>query len=74
MTLDPEPSTPVPPNTGQVIDRDDEMEAKLMEDYYDAKIDHNHSDFPMILETVKEERRDFRASVDLFITAELPYT
>ena len=53
MTLEPKPSTPVPPNTGQVIDRDDEMEAKLMEDYYDAKIDHNHPNSPMIQKTGK---------------------
>ena len=34
MTLDSEPSTPDPPNTGQVIDSNNEMEAteNLLED------------------------------------------
>ena len=36
MTLDSELSTPDPPNTGQIIDSDDETETteKPLEDYY----------------------------------------
>ena len=56
MTLDYELSNPYPPNfkytskTAPVIDSDDEMEAteKLLKDHYDANIDHNHPDLPMI--------------------------
>ena len=50
MTLDSEPSTLDPTNdtynskTAVVIDSDDEIKAteKILEDYYDAKIYHNH--------------------------------
>ena len=44
ITLDSETSTPDPPNPDQVIDSDDETKTteKLLEDYYKAKIDHNH--------------------------------
>ena len=50
ITLDSEPSTPDPTNPDQVIDSDDKMETteKLMEGYYEAKIDHNHPNFHMI--------------------------
>ena len=50
INLNSEPSTPDPPiardtsKTTPVIDSDDEIEAteKLLEYYYDAKIDHMH--------------------------------
>ena len=50
MTLNSEPSTSDPPNTDQVIDSDDETETieKLLDNYYEAKIDHNHPNFHMI--------------------------
>ena len=56
MTLDSEPSTPDPPNPGKLIDSDDKMDTtgKLMEDYKEAKVDHNHPNFHMIQEIVKE--------------------
>ena len=56
MTLDSEPSTPDPPNPGKLIDSDDKMDTtgKLLEDYKEAKIYHNHPNFHMIREIVKE--------------------
>ena len=55
MTLEYEPSTPDPTNTDQVIDNYDETETteKLQEDYYEAKIDHNHPNNHIIWELVK---------------------
>ena len=49
-TLEYEPSTLEPPNNDQVIDSDEETDTieKLLEDYYEAKIDHNHPNFHMI--------------------------
>ena len=71
-----EPSTPDPPNTGQLIDSNYEMETteKFMEDYYGANIDHNNPNFHMIQKTVEEERRTLRASIDLFKNSKLPYS
>ena len=45
MDLDSEPSTADPPNPDQEIDSDDEMETteKLLEEYYEAKIDGTSS-------------------------------
>ena len=56
INIDSKTSTPYPPNPGQVIDSDDETETaeKLPEDYYKAKIDHDHPNFHMIREIVKE--------------------
>ena len=62
MTLDSEPSTLDPPNytytckTDLIIYSDDEIKAaeKSLEDYYDAKIYHNHTDLTIIQESVKE--------------------
>ena len=56
MTLESESSTPEPSNatytskTTPVIDSDDKIEAtgKFLRDYYDANIDQNHTDLPMI--------------------------
>ena len=50
MTLDYKTLTPDLPNPDQVIDSDDEMDTteKLLEDYYKAKIDHNHPNFHVI--------------------------
>ena len=53
MTLDSEPSTPDQPKANNaskifsVIDSVEEIEAtqKLLEEYFDANIDHNHPDF-----------------------------
>ena len=45
-----------------------------MEDYYDTKIDHNHSDLRIIQETVKEEHIALRYCIDLFNKASMPYT
>ena len=55
MTLESKQSTPDPPNTGQLIDNDDETETteKLLEEYYEANIDHNHPNFHMIREIIK---------------------
>ena len=50
ITLDSEKSTADPNNTYQVIDRDDETDTteKPLEDYQEAKIDHNHPSFHII--------------------------
>ena len=55
MDLESKPSTPNPPNPNQVIDSDNETETteKLLEDYYEANIDHNHPNFHMIWERVR---------------------
>ena len=82
INLDSEPSTPYPPNatdtskTTPLIDSDDEIEAtdKLLEEYYDAKIDHKHPEFPMIQETVKEELKYLLLSIYLFIKSKPPYS
>ena len=69
-----EPSTLEPPNTGQVINSNDGTykTEKLLEDYYQGMINHNHTNFHMIRKIVKEERRDLRASIDLFNKSKLP--
>ena len=56
MTLEYKPSNPDPPNNGQVIVSDNETETtdKLLEDYYESNIGHNHPNFHMIWKTVKE--------------------
>ena len=76
MTLESKPSTTDPPNTAQVSDRNNETEKteKNMEDYYEAKIDHNHPNFNMIWKKVKKERRDLRARINLFNKYKLPYS
>ena len=76
ITLDSKPSTPDPPNLGQVIGRYDEMDktGKPLEDYYGANIDHNHPNFLMIREIVKEERKVLRASIYLLKKSKLPYS
>ena len=76
MTLDSESSTPDPPDTGQVIDSDDEMEreVKPLEEYYKANIKHNHPNFHMTQKAVKEELRSLRASINLFNKSNLPYS
>ena len=50
MTLDSKPSTPDPPNTDQVVYINDETETAEtpLEDYYEAKIEHNHPNLHMI--------------------------
>ena len=50
MTLDSGPSTPDPPNPDKLIGSDDEMETKetILEDYDEAKVDHNHPNLHMI--------------------------
>ena len=45
-----------------------------MEEYYDAKIDHKHPEFPMIQETVKEELKYLLLSIYLFIKSKPPYS
>ena len=42
------------------------IQQKNLEDYYKVNIDHNHHNFHMIQEIVKEERRDLHASIYLF--------
>ena len=76
MNLYSKPSNPDPPDTSQVTDSDEEMDSteKLLEEYYKAKIDHNHPNFHMIREIVKEERRALRASIYLFKKSKLPYS
>ena len=56
MNLDSKPSTADPPNTSQVIDRDNEMGTteKILEDHYETNIDHNHPNFHIIQEIVRE--------------------
>ena len=68
MILGYEPSTPDPPNPGQVIDSDYEKYTieTPMEDFFEAKIDHNHPNFHMIQEIVKEEHKYLHASIDSF--------
>ena len=39
---------------------------KLSEDYYKAKIDHNHLNFHILQEVVKQERTALRASINSF--------
>ena len=75
-TLDYKPSTPDTSNTDQVINSDDKTDitGKPMEDYYEAKIDHNHPNFHMIWEIVREERKYLRAIIDLFKKSKLPYS
>ena len=46
----------------------------ILEEYYKAKIDHNHSNFHMIWEIVKKQRKDLRAGIHLFNKAKLPYS
>ena len=78
MNMDFKPSTPDPPNitdtskTAPVINRNDRIEAAeiFFQDYYD----HNHPDFPMIRETVKEERISLRSSINLFNKYKLTYS
>ena len=76
MAFDSKPSNPDPPNIGQVISSDDNMETtgKLMEDYYKANIDHNHPNLHMIQEIVKDERRALHSSIKLFNRSKLPYS
>ena len=52
MTLESEPSNPEPPNTNQVTDSDDDRETteKLLEGYYEDKIDQNHPNLHVIWE------------------------
>ena len=75
MILGYEASTPDPPNPGQVIDSDNEMETaeKLLEDYYKSNIDLNHPNLQMIREIFKEEHKDLRASIYLFKKSNFPY-
>ena len=76
VTLESGTSTPDPPNHNKVIDSDDEKETteKLLEDYYKAKIDHNHPIFHMIWEIVKEERKALHASIHLFNKSMISYS
>ena len=76
MTPDSKPLKPYPPNTDQVIYSNDEMDTtkKLLKNYYNANIDHNHSNCHMIWKIVKEERRALRVSIDLFKKFKLPYS
>ena len=76
MTLDYKPSTPHPPNYGELIDSDDETETtgKLLEEYYKSRIYHNYPNFHMIQEIVKEEHRYLRASINLFNKSKRPYS
>ena len=55
MTLDYEASTLDPPNPDQIFDSDSETETtgELMEDYYKAKIYHNHPNCHMTQGIVK---------------------
>ena len=55
MTLESKPSILDPHNNDQVINSYDEIEStlKLLEDYFDKNIDHNHPNLPMIRKTVK---------------------
>ena len=55
MTLESEPSNSDPHNHDQVIDSDDETETteKLLKDYCESKIDHNHPNSHMIWEIIK---------------------
>ena len=75
MTLDSKLSTLYPPNTGEVIDSNDETEIteNCLEDYCESMIDYNHTNFHMIRKTVKKEHRALRASIYLFKKSNLPY-
>ena len=75
MTLDSKLSTLYPPNTGEVIDSNDETEIteNCLEDYCESMIDYNHTNFHMIRKTVKKEHRALRASIDLFKKSNLSY-
>ena len=74
MTIDSKPSTLDPTNHVQVIYSDDEMGTaeKNLEYYYEAKIGHNHPNFHMIQEIVKEERKSLQSRIDLFKKYKLP--
>ena len=56
MTLDSEPSTLDPPNKGQVINCNDEIETTetLLKYYYNAKIGHNHPNLHIIRNQLKK--------------------
>ena len=58
-----------------IIDIDDAIEKteKLLEDYFDAKMYHNNTEFPMSLEKVKEERTSVLSSIYLFNKSKLTY-
>ena len=75
MTLNSKPSTPDSPNTDQVIDSADLTETawKLLEDYYESKIDHNHPNFHVIWKIAKEECKALRARIYLFNESNLPF-
>ena len=47
---------------------------KLLENYYEAKVNHNHPNFHMIWEIVKEEHKYLRARINLFNKAKLLYS
>ena len=47
---------------------------KLLEDYYEAKIYHNHPNLHMIWKLFKEERRALRMSINLFNKDKLLYS
>ena len=74
--LDSKPSTPDPPNTGQGIDSNGKTGTteKLLEDYYEANIDHNNTNLHIIWEIIKEEHRSLRDSLDVFNKTKLPYS
>ena len=63
-------------NPDQFIESDDEMETteKLLEDYYEAMIEHNHTNFHMIQKICREERKYLRSSIGLFNICKLPYS
>ena len=67
INLDSKPSNPDLTNTGTVIDSNDETETteKLMEDYYEASVDHNHPNFHIIRVIVKKERKYLHARINL---------
>ena len=76
MTLDYGPSTPDSPNTGQLSDINIETETKekLLEEYYEAKIDQNYVNLHLIRKTVEEERIYLRASINLFNKSKIPFS
>ena len=76
MTLESETSTPDPPNPDQVIDSDYETETteKLIEDYYEGKINHNYPNFQIIKKILKEERKALHARINLFNKSNPPYS
>ena len=81
-TLDPKLSATDPSNamdtskTAPSVNREDEFEAaeEFLKEYFDANIDNDNSDFPMIRETLEKECTYLQSNIDLFKKPHLLYT